>query len=81
MGVHQVHRSARLTLGLQRNLLTGDGRPECSARPALRGPRAWSMSWLIQALTLGLAFAFSSALGRRRRMVMVFNVPHGVYHT
>ena len=39
------------------------------------------MSWLIQAFTLGLALAWISALGRRRRMVRVFRVTVGVYHT
>src|ERR1039458_8455891 len=39
------------------------------------------MSLLTQALRLGLALASISALGRRRRMVMVFDVTQGLYHT
>jgi hypothetical protein len=45
----------------------------CADLSALRGPRACSMSWLIQALRLGLALAWISALGRRRRTVMTFD--------
>ena len=38
------------------------------------------MSLLTQALMFGLAAASISALGRRRRMVMVFDVTHVLYH-
>ncbi len=38
------------------------------------------MSLLTQALTFGLAAASISAFGRRRRMVMVFDVTHVLYH-
>src|SRR5437867_700871 len=38
------------------------------------------MSLLTHALTLGLATASISAFGRRRRMVIVFDVTHALYH-
>ena len=38
------------------------------------------MSWFTHALTLGLALASISALGRRKRIVMVFDVTQTEYH-
>jgi hypothetical protein len=39
------------------------------------------MSWFTHALRLGFAFASTSALGRRSRIVTVFDVILGLYHT
>src|SRR5436309_16028817 len=81
VGVCEVHRSRRSTLPVQRNFLPEDGWSKCSFQSTVRGPRACSISLLTQALTLGLAWASTSALGRRNRIVNVFDVTQDVYHS
>ena len=57
-----------------------DLRSKCFSQSTGRGPKARSMSWLIQALRLGLALASISALGRRRRMAMTLSAMRIVYY-
>jgi len=62
------------------NFLPDEGRSKCSFQPTARGPSACSMSLLTHALTFGFALASISALGRRRRIVMVLDVTHHLYY-
>lgn len=80
VGIREIHRSRRSTLPVSRNFLPEDSRSKCSFQPTLRGPRACSISLLTQALTLGLALVSISALGRRNRIAIVFDVTQDLYH-
>jgi hypothetical protein len=78
--VSKIHRSTRSTFPVQRNLRFETDLSKCSFQSALRGPSAFSISWFTQAFTFGFALASISALGRRKRIVMVFDVTQRMYH-